>query len=527
MKKKTTGKSAAGVLVASALTAAMLAGCSGNNNNNAGASSSAAASPSASASASGSASASASPSAALPEPAKISIFTEYSTAWPPQADWGVWKWVKEETNITVEQKTSTTTVPSEALALAVSSGDMADVMSVFPGDVQKFGSQGAFLDLSKHMDKMPNVKAYLDSHPVIKMRVTQPDGKILNIINDGAGAGNQLVWFYREDIFDKNGLTPPKTWDELYETSKKLKQLYPDSYPLVFRHGLGTLSIFAPSFGILPELQKDKTTGKMTYGPLSPNYKTMIEYLNKFYKEGLFPPDWLSMDYKAWTQFMATNKSFISVQYIGQIETMNNQLTEGRLKFMAPPLGAGDKAYLPQGGYEDYGFSVASNTKNLDAALRYLDYIYSEKGRDIQSWGKEGETYTIVDGKRKLNDVYKESNDLRRVSGILSAGTYGWFDFEAPLSLIKESEREAYVESPKYQFPVTSTLPILSKEETDSISTQIDAIYKYYSTSISKFIMGETPLTEWDNFIKELDKYGLQKVLQTYQVALDRQTAAQ
>ncbi|WP_158289400.1 extracellular solute-binding protein [Paenibacillus flagellatus] len=449
------------------------------------------------------------------------MISEYATGWPPKPGWGVWKWVKEETNITVDHKTYTS---PESLALSVASGEMPDIMSVYPTEVQKFGPQGAFLDLSKHMDKMPNVKKFLAEHPDITARITQPDGKILSLLNDGTGEGNQLVWFYRDDIFAKHNLQPPKTWDEMYTTAKKLKELYPDSYPLVFRHGIGTLITFGPSFGIYPEYYKDPTTGKMKYGATDPNFKKMVEYLNKFYMEGLFPKDWLSMDYKGWTQFITTNKSFMSVQFIGQIEIMNNQLQNGgHLKFMAPPLGAGSKAYLPNAGYEDRGFAVASNTKNLDAVLRFFDYVYSEKGRTIQSWGKEGETYTVVNGKKKFNDTFKTAADITREAGIGSAGTYGWFDYEAWLSMVKPSEQEPYIEAKKYRYPTAKILPILSKEETDSISTQQDQINKYYTTAVSKFIMGETPMTEWDSFVSTLNQYGLQKVLDTYQKALDRQ----
>src|SRR5690606_10534362 len=218
--------------------------------------------------------------------------------------------------------------------------------------------------------------------------------------------------------------------------SKQLKELYPDSYPFMFRHGLSTLDTFGPSFGFYPEFYPDpEDPAKITFGLQNPNAKTMVEWLNRFLKEGLMPPDWLTMDYKAWTQFMATNKAFVTTQFIGQIEIMNSQLPEGNLEFMAPPIGAGDKPYLPRGGSESFGLAVASTTENLDASLRYLDYIFSEKGRDIQSWGKEGETYTVVDGKRKFNDAYKEPNDLRVISGIQTAATYGWFDFEAWLAL--------------------------------------------------------------------------------------------
>ncbi|GGF61712.1 hypothetical protein GCM10010912_03610 [Paenibacillus albidus] len=459
----------------------------------------------------------------LPEEATIKIYTENNTGWPAKKDWDVWKWVKEETNITVEQVLAT---GPESLALAVSSGSMPDILSVFPEEVQKFGPQGAFLDLSKHMDKIPNVKAYLDSKPDVKARVTTPTGEILSIINDGAGEGNQAVWFYREDIFKKNNLAEPKTWDELYTTAKKLKQLYPDSYPFVVRHGLATLNYIGPSFGLYPELHRDpKDPTQMKFGLQDPAAKTMVEMLNKFVKEGLMPPDWLTMDYKAWTQFISTNKSFITIQFIGQIEIMNNQLTEGNLKFMAPPVGAGTQPYLPKGGAEIYGLAVASTTKNLDASLRYLDYIFSKEGRDIQSWGKEGETYTVEGGKRKFNANYKEASDLRVISGIQTAGTYGWFDFDAWMALVKEKEQLAYLQAPKYRLPVSSDLPMLTTEEGAAIGPANDQIWKYWTTETTKFIFGDKPMSEWDAFVKGLDKYEVEKIKTTYQKALDRQIA--
>jgi len=459
----------------------------------------------------------------LPEAATIRLFTENNTAWPAKKDWGVWKWVKEETNITVDQVLAT---GPESLALAVSSGSMPDVLSVFPGDVQKFGTQGAFLDLSKHMDKMPNVKAYLDSKPDVKARVTSPTGEIFSILNDGAGEGSQMVWFYREDVFKKHNLSEPKTWDELYETAKQLKALYPDSYPFVFRHGLTTLDTFAPTFGIYPEFYQDPADpSKMKLGLKDPAAKAMIEMLNKFLKDDLIPPDWLTMDYKGWTQFMSTNKSFITLQYIGQIEIMNSQLPEGHLKFMAPPIGSGSQSYLPRGGSENYGLAVAATSKNLDAAFRYLDYIFSEKGRDIQSWGKEGDTYTIEGGKRKFKADYKEANDLRVISGIQTAGTYGWFDFDAWLSLVKEDEQFSYREAPKYRFPVSYNRPMLTAEEAESITVANDQLWKFWTGELTKFIYGDRDMSEWDAFVGELDKRDAATIQSTLQTALDRQIA--
>ncbi|MNI10107.1 Bacterial extracellular solute-binding protein [compost metagenome] len=453
-------------------------------------------------------------------PVSLRLLTELSPAWPVKKDWAVWKWVKEKTNITILQETQT---GPESMALAIASGDMPDLFSVFPADAQKYGPQGAFLDLSKHMDKMPNLKAFLASKPDVAQRMTSPGGEMYHVLNDGAGVGNQIVWFYRDDIFKKHSLQEPKTWDELYETAKKLKQLYPDSYPFVFRHGINTLKSMGPSFGIYPFFYEDKDTGKIKYGVTDPGFKKMVENLNRMSKEGLTPPDWLTMDYKGWTQFITTNKSFMSIQFIGQIEIMNKELQNGaHLKFMAPPLGYGSKAYIQKADLEEFGFAVSSKTKNLDAALGYLDFIYSKEGKDILSWGKEGETYTIENGKRKFLPRFKEPNDLRKEMGILTAGAYGLADFEASMSLSNDNERYSFNEASKYHFPVINAIPPLTGEEKSGIATIEDQVNKYYETSVAKFIMGDTPMTQWDAFIGELNRLGSQKLIDAYQIGLDR-----
>ncbi|MFC5468531.1 extracellular solute-binding protein [Cohnella suwonensis] len=500
------------LLAAVLLLTTVLAGCSGNNNGSE--------AQTQSASPSTSASASASATAELPEAATLRLLTDTSEAWPVKEDWAVWKWVKEKTNITIKQETKT---GPESLALAIASGEMPDLMSVFPPDAQKYGPEGAFLDLSKHLDQMPNLKAFLESRPDVAARMTSPGGEMYHVLNDGMGAGSNTVFFYRDDIFAKHSLQEPKTWDELYETAKKLKELYPDSYPFVYRHGINTLKYFGPSFGVYPEFFEDKDTGKIKHGVTDPGFKKLIEYLNKFHKEGLIPPDWLSMDYKAWTQFMTTGQSFMTIQFIGQIEIMNSQLQNGaHLKFMAPPLGSGSNAYIPNANFEEYGFAVSSKTKNLDAALRYLDFIYSEEGKDLLSWGKEGETYTVADGKRKFLPQYKVPNDLRKELGIFTTGAYGVADFEASKSLSNENEQYAFTEAAKYQFPVINALPPLTAEEKSAIANTEEQVRKYYETSIAKFILGETPMTEWDAFLAELTNLGSQKLIDAYQIGLDR-----
>ncbi|MNI83767.1 hypothetical protein D3C73_1406090 [compost metagenome] len=117
---------------------------------------------------------------------------------------------------------------------------------------------------------------------------------------------------------------------------------------------------------------------------------------------------------------------------------------------------------------------------------------------------------------------FKEVLDLAKEVGIITAGTYGLADVSALMSLRNENEQFSYKEAEKYQFPVADILPMLKPEEKAAIAVDEEKVTKFYNTSVAKFILGETPMSQWDAFITELNKLGVQKIKDTYQVGLDR-----
>lgn len=456
------------------------------------------------------------------KPATIRMFTQSAQSWPYKEDWPIWKWIEEETNITVKGEIPTGNY-NDTLALNIASGDIQDVMYMTTSLANKYGSEGVLLDLSKHLDEMPNLKAFLDESPETKAMITGPDGEIFNTLFYGSGITNWMIWFAREDILSEHGLEMPATWDELYEVSKRLKEIYPDSYPFIFRHGLGNLRNFAPTFNTHIDFFPDPETGEVRYGPTEDAFKEMITYLNTFYKEGLIPPDWLSMDVKVWNQAMTTAKSFITVQYVAQLEIINNQLQDGRLVFMVPPAGPGGANYIPNTNYTSGGYSVFSQTKNLDTALKFIDFMYSDRGMEIASWGKEGETYTVENGERQFLPEFKEFSDLRRNVGFMTDGSYGKFDTDAMLKLIREDERYSYEDAPKYAYPVQVVKPNFRPDEMEEFQLLSSRINKHYEENMAKFIMGNRSLDEWDSYVKEAEALGIERLAELHQLGWDRQ----
>ncbi|MFC5404391.1 extracellular solute-binding protein [Cohnella soli] len=498
----------------------LIAGCSKSNNNY-----------NASPSASGSQPASESPSAtASATPAALTdktftMLTDSNPSWPFDKNWPVWKWIEEKTGAKFDVQLPSGTL-YDALNLTFASGDLPDLIFM-PDRTQalKYGQQGALANILDYKDKMPNFQQWMDKYPEVTKSFLAADGKMYMLPTQGFGETNRVVWMYRKDIFDKNGLTPPTTYDELYTVLKKLKELYPDSYPLAFRNGMNAMTNLTPNFETNPTYYKNDS-GEVKFGPAEDNYKTMVGYLNKFYKEKLIPSDWLTLQTKQWQDLLSTSQAFITVDYIGRIDFFNAALRQENpdftMAFMAPPAGLpGGKQQNPYTQVVENNLAISASSKNIDDIVKVFDFFYSEEGRTLLSWGKEGETYTVEGGQKKLNSTFTDSSDFRKKTGLATNGTYTWIDYDAHLSLASKELKFAYEEARKYDSKFNPK-PSFTDKEYETISITGAAIDKYRDEQISKFILGSSSLNDWSKYIDELNKLGLPQVTELTKTALDR-----
>lgn len=463
-------------------------------------------------------------------PKKKFTFLDIShPSWPYDKSWLVWSLLEEKTGVTFDIQ-----VPSgkleDALSLTVASGNMPDLMYTEDKALaDKYGLQGALANILEYVDEMPNFKKWMEKYPADTQNSLAADGKMYIFPNQGIGETNRMMWMYREDIFKKNNLTPPKDWDELYTTLKTLKQAYPDSYPLAWRDGLVYLLSFSASFNSSSDYYYDFDKKDWHFAPVEENYKKMIVYLNKFYREGLIPPDFLSIDTKQWQDLMSTEKSFITLDYVGRIDFYNTPLRKDNpaynLLFMPPPAGIPGFAKNAFTQFSQEGVMVSSTSKNIKDVMKYFDFLYSEEGRILSSWGKEGVTYTVENGKNKLKPEYPTVPDLRKKTGLSTNGVYTWFDYDAHLSLSSPELQSAYEQARNYD-ALQQPMPAFSAEELDDINVPDAAIKKSRDENIAKFILGSRSLSEWDKYVEELKKLGLDHVISVYKTAHDRLLAA-
>lgn len=469
------------------------------------------------------------PQAEKPKAVTLGMATSNHPIWPYNKNWSVYKFVEEKTNIHLDVQTPPGNDYEASVNLLVSSGDMPDFMLIPSVNLaNKYGQQGAFEDISKYWDMLPNFKKYLKERPELEAAIVSAEGKYYFFPNSGLEKQLRHAWMYREDIFKKHDLKPPGNYDELEAVLQKLKELYPDSYPLTFYNKLWELNQLAANFNTGHVSYYDYDKKEWRFGPIEDNYKAMVGYLHKFHKAGYLPPDFMAHQRKQHQDLFAQNKSFITADAIGLIdeytEPLGKAIPEFQLAYMPPPAGGPNGAQkMWFQGLETRGFSVASTSKNIGDVMRYFDFMYSDEGIRIASWGKEGETYTVVGGKNQFKPEYTSFADLRIKTGIVTPGSYVAMDFDAYVNLSSEPLKLAFrtVEEKGYETK-PQPRPAFNESEIEILSTVGQAVDKHRDESIAKFILGQRDLGEWDKYVEEMNNLGVRKVLDVHKAAYER-----
>ena len=317
-------------------------------------------------------------------PTKISIVMGSHASWPYDPNWKIWDIVKEATNVQFDIQAIPNTEMATKVNLMMASRDqLPDLLHVIDkATPDKHALAGAFVPIMDNLDKLPNfdnwIKSTSDSKEYLTQR-TSGDGKIYFFPTYGLHTINNMrAWMYRKDIFEKNNLTPPMNIDEMYTVAKKLKEIYPDSYPLAFRTGLGQLQVMAPQWKPYHDIYGyyDFNAGKWSYGAIEDTTKEMVMYFKKMADEELMPPDFLTIETKSWQELVASGKGFMMPEYIIRIDFFNGPARQAGEKdytwsVMAPPKGNGPDATskLRKTNFEFSGYLVCNTGKTENVSL--------------------------------------------------------------------------------------------------------------------------------------------------------------
>ncbi len=352
----------------------------------------------------------------------------------------------------------------EKLQALMASGQLPDIV-VFKTtkDVQNAIRGNMLINLDEHLDKLPNVtKNAATSLQYSRDNFSNSTGKAYAIANSvgPADVGSEPSWgpYLRWDLYKKIGSPAINTFDDYLTVLKKMQDAQPKTADGKKTYGISlwkdwdNYSMFmaqelSPTLGVdcgdqlaqLPFLQVDFKTGKTkNILDADSDYMNSLKFYYKANQMGLVDPDSLTQTYATAKSKITQGRVFFSWwswlnDAYNTPERTNADVPTG----FAAVLPKDTKTLIP--GENNIGktltFAISSSTKNLDACLKYVDFMYSTEGMQLMFNGPEGITWKMgSDGKPTMTDAgWKYVNDANAElpgggklgDGITMIGCYG------------------------------------------------------------------------------------------------------
>lgn len=415
----------------------------------------------------------------------------------------------------------------QRLELMLASKTLPDIFNVSQQQANDYGPLGAFAAINKHLDILPTFSKIWDSEDYIRKNVISSDSNIyyFPIYKSERQVNHGMM--YRKDIFDKNSIpSSPDGPDEWFNALKKLKEIYPDSIPLVSKT---RTDFFRDMYCGWGNSRIDKNTyygydhddGLFKFAPATEEWKEMLRYFNKLMENGLLDPEFLTSSSDDWTAKMTQEaQSFATFDWVDRMvmfkDAVKEKLPDYNLRY-SYPMGPTGKHYSLS-YVSPSGYTVAADSKNLEIALQLMDWLYTDEGSRITTMGEENETYTKdANGKVTYHEL-----EAAKIAPAMSSlrDMYGLFRFREVMhpECIYFDYHEGLTEGLKMLVDNNRILPLdpiptYTTEETEKQSELYAALKKSVEEYSSAVIFGKNNLNEdWDAWLKKAEQLGYKQI---------------
>ena len=489
-------------------------------------------------------------------------FTMMGSKAPIQGPWDqliFFRAMEKMTNIAFKFDTPVSDAFEEKKNLAINTGEYPEVLfgaRLTPQQEIRYGSiEGILIPLEDLIaEHAPNITKMFETHPDVRQSVTTPDGHIYALPQISKG----VKWVHEHWInarwMEALNLTEadlPTDLDGMYDLLMRMKTEDPngngiaDEIPLSIEKPTETGStfrtMFLAAFGILPSYNSVYVMddGVVRFSFLEENYPEYLRYVNKLWSDGLIDRDSFVQDYPSVNAKSKTNIVGIARQSnpgnLYEIKDLDDQVNFPVVPpltsdFYTTPLKATTGEGLTRGV-----FALTDKCKDPVAMMKWVDYLYSEEGSFYVHYGPLGYGYYRDEENRRVGMPTTDgrSSEERRGGDITpdcGTPTPKWIrdDTERnvanPFGIYRITHVQDEVLSPyaRDAYPVIYTTPE-EQVELDELTVDIN---KYCVSEEAKFITGESSIDNYDAFVANLKKMGVDRVVEIYQAAYDRWVAA-
>lgn len=477
----------------------------------------------------------------------------------------IFKRLQEKTNVEIEWTAIQADQWGDKIALSMANVDTLTDFVFSAGfgdsDLLKYADQGVIIPLEEYIDAyMPNLKAVFDKYPEYRAMCTDSEGHIWALPwIEQLGSEKTAIQtvgnmsFINKKWMDFLGLQMPETVDEFEEVliafrdhASELQEEFGIDGSIIpmsciVNDGDQDPSIIINGFG---EGYGDADKGrhiavtddkKVICAATQEGFKEGIAWLHELYDEGLIDPEAFTQE---WSTYVSKGKSGrYGVCFSWDIANIDNLEDWVPL----PALTADVRNITPQNGSFTSGFDrgrcvVTAVAEQPALVCAWLDQMYDPFQSPQNNWGTYGEDdeFDIFElGENENGEEMLKHAPLGDASPVevREAESVG-----GPLAILDEYYG-VYVTCPddaqyrldwieEYYTPDMNTEYVypnvfMSRDDTEELSNLQADIEKRIKTAKSDWIMNGFTDADWDQYLKDLDSYGLNDYLEIFQKYLD------
>ena len=449
--------------------------------------------------------------------------------------------LQEITGVTIEYTELDFWTAQEKMNVAIASGDYPGIISDLSYTSGAIGAleDEIIVDLTDKLPEFsPNYQYLIDSNPDIAP-IFRNDGLVLCYQSPYENFVQNQGLVIRKDWLEEQKLKLPTTYDQMFEVLKTFRDAYDTPTSIYFNNtcvinGLGVgydVASFSAG-GSATSLPYYAVDGTVRCSLIEDGYRDYLTEMNKWYNEGLFNKDFASIEYDPMGGELA------ELQAKG---TVGVWCTSGEgIGNITQPVSCVPNLTLEEGGIDHLtSTSLVTDSTNtyitaccedVETAMRFLDYMYSEDGILFYNYGFEGEDYTLDENNTPqfteavINNEYgvdvPNMLRIRRPYTLCSSlmVLYSTAEFNTDL---KNEAWEVWSSNMDGAYYIPSNVS-MNTEETETSSYYMADIVTYASQMIPQFISGDADLSEWDTFVEKLKEMNIEKCIAAEQSAYDR-----
>jgi putative aldouronate transport system substrate-binding protein len=154
---------------------------------------------------------------------------------------------------------------------------------------------------------------------------------------------------------------------------------------------------------------------------------------------------------------------------------------------------------------ESRGFAISAVSEHKEEVAKLLDFMASPEGQMMDRMGFEGEQYT------KDGDTIKVTDKI----STWYARFFAAANWKPPVQWMSEAAQQSLDNTTKYFTPDNAFVwPA-------EYASDLDATENVYRSWVYKFISGEAPMDQWDQFVSEFNSAGNQHMTDYARTVLD------